>query len=31
MKTFVFFYFMNEMKNDAIPEQAPHHTTYWQN
>lgn len=31
MKTFVFFYFMNEEKNDAIPEQAPHHTAYWQN
>ena len=31
MKTFVFFYFMNEMKNDAIAERAPDHTAYWQN
>ncbi len=31
MKTFVFFYFMNEMKNDAIAENVPDHTAYWQN
>ncbi len=31
MKTFIFFYFMNEMKNDAIAESVPDHTAYWAN
>ncbi len=31
MKTFVFFYFMNEEKNNVIAETAPDHTAYWQN
>ena len=31
MKTFVFFYFMIEEKNDSIAEHVPDHKTYCQN
>ncbi len=30
MKTFVFFYFMNEQHNNAVAQTAPEHTAYWQ-